>query len=161
MLDPSSGLFNPPQGQAFGETESMAKTPQPPRKRKVEGFYRSVIARNIRELMARKFSDTRDKERAMAKGAGVSLSTVQRILKEEVGATIDTIEALAEVFDVSVYQLMLPALDPDNPQVIREASAEEKRLYRAWHRDRLALPEPEPAKEAPRAVAKKHRRSTV
>lgn len=147
IVDPSAGLGNPPEGHAFSDIYGMAKGQPATRRRKVEGFYRSVLARNIRELMVRRYPDAGDKVRTMAKAAGVSLSTAQRILKEEVGATIDTIEALAEAFDVSVYQLMLPAMDPDNPQVIREASAEEKRLYRAWHRDKMALPPiKEPAK---------------
>lgn len=80
-----------------------------------------------------------------AKAAGVSLSTVQRILKEESGATLDNIEALAAAFDLSAYQLLIPELSPANPQLVAEATAAEKRLYRRWQQARLRGDEAEPS----------------
>lgn len=110
------------------------------RKHKTPGFHRRILADNVLKLMQKQYPNAGNKPGALAKSAGLSLSTVQRVLAQDQGASIDIIEALAEAFDVSVYQLLLPALDPDNPQVVREAAAAEKRMYRAWKRAGLGVP---------------------
>lgn len=99
------------------------------RKRKTETITRTILADNVRALMIRQYrlSDNRPKE--LAKAAGTSLSTIQRVLEGKSGASVDTIHQIARAFDVSPYQLLIPALNPTNPQAVRGATKEEQRLY--------------------------------
>lgn len=106
-------------------------------------FMRHVLAANVRDLAKAHFKESRNRPFALhaaAKKAGhtLSLSTVQRILSEETGATLDNIQALADVFDVSVYQLLIPELRVDNPQLVMGAMKDEERMYRRWRQDRAA-----------------------
>lgn len=103
-----------------------------PKKRKVPGFMREVLALNITNLMQQHYRDSPNKPLKLAKEAGVSLSTVQRLINKETGATLDNIEAIAAAFQLSAYQLLLPALEAKNPQVVRGATKDEERLYRLW-----------------------------
>lgn len=84
---------------------------------------------------------------ALAKDAGVSLSTIQRVLSKESGASLDNIEAIAAAFDVSVYQLLIPSLDILNPQVVQGAVKNEERMYRQWKRGEERLRAPAQPKE--------------
>ncbi len=98
---------------------------------------RSVVGRNLVRLMKHHYPDSPNRPKALSKDAGVSLSTVQRVIDGETGATIDLIEALAGAFDLSVYQLLIPELDVGNPQVVSGAMAAEKSLYRRYQQAKL------------------------
>src|SRR5688572_23412544 len=127
---PVSGFGQPANGLRLSLAYLPMKTG--PKKRKVPGFMREVLAQNISKLMQHHYRDTPNKPLRLAKEAGVSLSTVQRLINKETGASLDNIEAIASAFQLSSYQLMLPALDPKNPQVVRGATKDEERLYRLW-----------------------------
>lgn len=113
--------------------KNKAKTP------KVPGFMRTILAANVRGLMEHQYRSASNKPKGLAADAGVSLSTVQRIIAGEVGATIDNIELIAAALGVSGYQLLMPNLRPDNPQVVVGATKDEERLYARWRRDRVAM----------------------
>jgi transcriptional regulator with XRE-family HTH domain len=110
---------------------------------KVPGFMRAVLAENVRALMDAHYRESSNKPKALSKDAGVSLSTVQRILSKEVGATIDNIEAISQVFDMSVYQLLLPHLSVTNPQVVTGALKNEELMYRRWRQERAIAKNPQ------------------
>lgn len=110
---------------------------QQTRKKKVPGIMRAVLAENVRALMEREFQEVDNKVLALAKRAGLSLSSVQRTLAGDTGASIDTIERLSVALGVSPYQLLLPELDVLNPQIVNGASAAERRLYAAMRRASL------------------------
>lgn len=101
---------------------------------------RSVLAANVDRLMAHHFASERNKPMALAKKAGLTLSSVQRVLNESNSANLDTIERLALAFDLSVYQLLAPEIDPENPPVIKGATESERKLYGNWRRARLNEP---------------------
>lgn len=105
---------------------------------KVAGFMRGVLAENVLKLMAHHYKESTNRPMALAKDAQVSLSTIQRIISKETGASLDNIEAVAGVFHLSVYQIMVPSLDPSNPPVIKGAMQNEQRLYRNFQRASLA-----------------------
>lgn len=69
---------------------------------------REVLAQNINRLMEQRYRESSNRPMALAKDAGVSLSSVQRTLSRETGASIDTVEAFARVFGLSAYQLLMP-----------------------------------------------------
>jgi len=78
------------------------------RKRKQPGEMREVLAQNINRLMESRYRESTNRPMALAKDARVSLSSVQRTLSRETGATIDTVEAFAKVFRLPPFQLLVP-----------------------------------------------------
>ena len=113
------------------DMRNKAKTP------KVPGFMRTILATNVRGLMDHQYKESTNKPKALAGDAGVSLSTVQRMLDSSVGSTIDNIELLAAALGVSAYQLLLAELSPENPQIVVGAAKGEERMYARWRRDRV------------------------
>jgi hypothetical protein len=114
------------------------KSPKPP------GFMRSVVAANLVRLLNHHYRDKDTitaRQKALEEDCGVRFSTIQRICQQQVGANLDTLEQIALAFELSVYQLLLPELDPGNPGIVKEASAAEKRAYALWRRGK-ALPTP-------------------
>lgn len=55
-------------------------------------------------------------------------STVSRILAEKHAADLDTLESIARATGYTVWQLMVPNMDPSNPPVIQNAT-QERELY--------------------------------
>lgn len=102
------------------------------KKPKQAGLLRKVVALNVQALIQFHFGpDDRNAYRKIADKVGCSASTVERISKGQVGTSIDTLEALANYFGLAAYQMLLPRLDAHNPQIVREAMAEEKAFYKA------------------------------
>jgi hypothetical protein len=104
-------------------------------------FIRHVLAENVKKLSDAHFTQSRNKPRSLsqaAKKAGhtLSMSSVQRIMKGETGASLDNIQVIADLFDLSVYQLFVPALNIANPQVVQGAHKDEERMYRSFRRSR-------------------------
>lgn len=115
--------------------KGVKKTP------KVPGFMRTILAANLAALVDHHYasmSNLTAKQRELAKQAKVSHSTVQRIMSGDVGASLDNIELIATVFDLSAYQLLIPNLNAGNPQVVRGATKDEQRLYAGWRKTKLA-----------------------
>lgn len=54
-------------------------------------------------------------ELALAKRSGVAQSTINRLLKRQVGASVDTVDALADAFGVHPWLLIHP-----NPDLQRQ-----------------------------------------
>lgn len=106
---------------------------------KVAGFFRVVVASNVTKLLDHHYSHLptlTQRQRALAKDAGVGFGTIQRIMQRKVGASLDNIESIANALQVQVYQLMLPNLDAKNPQVVKGATEAEQSVYRLWRRNR-------------------------
>lgn len=103
---------------------------------------RHVLAENVAALMALHFKESRNRPKALSVKAGVSLSTVQRVLGAKTGASLDNIEAIAEVFELSVYQILIPALDIGNPQIVSGAMKNEERMYRQWKKGGVRTEQP-------------------
>lgn len=67
-----------------------------------------VLAQNLRALMAR--TPDLDSQPKVAARSGVGQRTVGRILLGQVAATIDTLDALANAFGMSAWELLDPTL---------------------------------------------------
>jgi hypothetical protein len=63
------------------------------------------------------------------------LSHIKRILKSETSVSLEQIDKLARALDLTSYQLLIPDLDPKNPQVVKGATADEQSLYRKIARE--------------------------
>ena len=74
---------------------------------------RERLAENLAALIEihfpmSKYQTQSAQEKAVAKAAGSSWSTIQRILKRDVSATTDTLVDLANVFGISPSDLLTP-----------------------------------------------------
>lgn len=87
----------------------------------------AVVADNIGRILAHRGIDPA----GAAKLLGVKPFQVRRLISADHAMTLRTLDRLAEAFCLEPYQLLIPGLDPGNPQVLRILSAAEERLYRA------------------------------
>jgi transcriptional regulator with XRE-family HTH domain len=95
---------------------------------------REVVGENVSRLIeARKWGTEEAAEKLKMKPM-----QLRRIKKAENAITMTTLMKLAEGFDVEPYQLLVPGLDPRNPQILRTLSAKEEALYRAMEEAREA-----------------------
>lgn len=97
--------------------KGQRKTPKSP------GKLRHHVAANIRHQMRAKFWNATNQPLSLAKAAGLSLSTVQRILSAEVGASIDNLEHIAQALDVPAFRLLLIDSTPHRPAHAPRAQA--------------------------------------
>jgi transcriptional regulator with XRE-family HTH domain len=128
---------------AFGSVAALRYNPMKGQKKtpKVPGFMRTVLASNIIRLLdqhAAKEPNVTKKQRWLAKEAGISFSSVQRICKAETGANLENLELIAAAFNLSTYQLLLPNLEVENPQVVKGATKDEELLYAKWRKAKRA-----------------------
>jgi DNA-binding phage protein len=129
---PINGFLQPANGYLMRLSFILMKGQ--PKKRKYVGFMREVLAQNVRQLIDHHYKDSDNRPKALANDTGLSLSSVQRVLSAEAGASIDTIEVIANAFDLSTYHLVLPNLDAQNPQVVAGASSAERAMYAQFRR---------------------------
>lgn len=93
-----------------------------------------ILAKNLLALMnANSLLGTQEAVAAAAKKAGLPIDqkTVGRVLKAEHAVQLDTLSALAAAFGLEPYQLLVPDLNPKNPQILRVLSKAEENLYKA------------------------------
>ena len=65
----------------------------------------------------------------LGKKAGVDPSTIGRIRTQKNAPDIETLEAICNALGVSVWQALVPEMDPANPPVLQNATPEERELY--------------------------------
>jgi transcriptional regulator with XRE-family HTH domain len=98
-----------------------------------------ILAENVRALMdANKATLGTQPKVAKATKGKLDQTTIGRVLAAKHRVQIDTLQALAEAFDVEPYQLLIPGLNARNPQVLRSLSPAEERLYKALEDARKA-----------------------
>ncbi len=66
----------------------------------------------------------------LAEQAGLTPSTVGRILASEHAPVIDTLEAIALAFRLQLWQMLVPDLDPSNPPTVPYTDAERELYWR-------------------------------
>jgi transcriptional regulator with XRE-family HTH domain len=134
---PSYGFLQP----ANGFTAALRYTQMGrAKKRKVPGVMRQVLAENVRASMEREFAVAANKPKELARAAGVTLSTVQRVLEADVGASIDNIESIAKALRSSAYDLLRPSPELrtllDAPPRVGTLPPADQRLvdqFRRWY----------------------------
>lgn len=65
-----------------------------------------------------------------SKAVGISQQQIDRILKGQ-KVRVDTLENLARGYGLEPYQMLVPNLDPGNPQVLRLLGPAEEKVYKA------------------------------
>lgn len=122
-----------------GKKKAPERAARKPKVKKPDSIYRAFLATNVQKLMDIHFAESPNKPLALANATGkggLSKSTVQRILAGEIGITLETLDLIATALEVMPYQLVIPALDAKNPQVVKGAVEAEKKLYSDYERGR-------------------------
>lgn len=114
---PIHGYTQPRNGAPFDiALGEMSKNQNPRSARTITAAHRLArqrLSENISDLIdihfpASKYATQSDRQKAFARAAGLSWSTVQRVLSGKVSATTDTLVDLANVFGVSISDLTTP-----------------------------------------------------
>ena len=92
-----------------------------------------VVAENLKRLMA---FHKQPSPTAAARSVGIKQQQIDRILKGQ-RVRVDTLENLARGYGLEPYQMLIPGLDPSNPQILRAVNSHEDAIYKAF-RDALA-----------------------
>jgi len=102
-----------------------------------------VLWLNVSTLMKKHYK--RENLSQLATDAGVGLASIDRIKKMQTSVGLDIVEAVAGAFKMQPWQLLVPALDADNPPELAVMSENERELY-ARIRDaaKLIVAEPKP-----------------
>lgn len=93
---------------------------------------KQIVASNLRALLAYAaahklpYADAK----SLARKAGIAGSTVGHILRGENATTIDTLQALADVYGLTAWALLIPDLDPSNPPVVPYTDTERALYWR-------------------------------
>ncbi len=87
----------------------------------------TVVAENLARIIEHRRLSPSD----TAKLLKVKPFQVTRFLAANHSMTLRTLDRLAEAFGYEPYQLLIPGLDPANPQILRMLSPAEQRLYAA------------------------------
>lgn len=85
-----------------------------------------VVSDNLSRLM--KYHGHKTPTQA-AKASGIKQQQIDRILKGQ-KVRVDTLENLARSYGLEPYQMLVPDLDPGNPQVLRSLGPQEDRVYK-------------------------------
>lgn len=86
---------------------------------------REILAMNLKALMLANKHSQGDLFRL----SGVAQSTIGRVVNMQVDATVATLEAVANVYKLQSWQLLVPNLVPNNPPMLRAISEQEKEFY--------------------------------
>ena len=96
---------------------------------------RDVLAENLKALMQAnpQYGKLLALEQATAtRGGGkkIGKTTLANILAKTTPINLDYVEILAKVFGLAPWQMLVPGLRPENPQILRSTGAEEDALYK-------------------------------
>lgn len=86
---------------------------------------KDVLSRNLKALMDYHAIKSQGELGRLSK---IDQTTIGRMLNKKNAAQIDKIQAVAKVFDLDAWQMMVPNLDPSNPPVA-QITAIERDLY--------------------------------
>lgn len=86
-----------------------------------------TIWQNIASLMKHHWGG--ENMTRLAADADIGAGTVARLKKLETHPTVTTLSQIAALFDVEVWQLMVPGLDPAHPPTLQPMNERERELY--------------------------------
>jgi transcriptional regulator with XRE-family HTH domain len=97
--------------------------------RLVSKSLRLVAAKNVQALMRAFQDEGLGTYTEVATKAGIGRNTVKRLYLGHAGITLDTLEAVAGVFDAAPWMLLVEGMRPSEMPLLAPG-AEEKALYR-------------------------------
>lgn len=87
-----------------------------------------IVADNLSRLMDH--VPELDSQGKLHKKSKVAQSTIGRTLRKETSITVENLASIAYAFELQPWQLLVPDLDPSNPQALREINGNEKEFYK-------------------------------
>lgn len=100
---------------------------------------KAAIWENISGFMALRWG--RENTSRLAREAGLGLATINRLKQQETSTGVDVLEKIAHVFEVQVWQLLVPGMDPKNPPVLKVGGTTELEFYKALESIRAQVQE--------------------
>ena len=91
-----------------------------------------VLWQNVSALMRHHWGS--DNLTKLSREAKIGPGTATRIKEMQTSVGLDVVDRVAEAFDLEMWQMLTPGLDPQNPPAARPVSKAERELY-----DRLIL----------------------
>lgn len=88
---------------------------------------KSVLWENLRALMDHHWG--RENLTRLAREAKTGPGTATRIKEMQTSVGLDVVDRMAEVFDLEMWQMLTPGLDPKNPPATQPISQAERQLY--------------------------------
>lgn len=88
---------------------------------------RLILWHNVSALMRASWG--RENLTRLSKKAGLGPGTVSRLKACETHVQTDTLDAIASVFELHAWQLLVPNIEPGNAPVLQLASPAERKLY--------------------------------
>ena len=101
-------------------------------KREVLGVIIPEMGKNIVEIFGANLARNTGPEKKfqtisdLGRRAGIGKSTIARIKNNETATKIDNVQAIAEAFGLSAWQLLVPDLDVDNPPQLAGGDIDER-----------------------------------
>lgn len=89
---------------------------------------KAILAKNLAVLMS-KHGWKQDVVAKKTRGK-MDQTTVGRIKAAKVSTSTEKIDALAAVFEIEPWMLLVPDLDPANLPVLRDATSQERELWK-------------------------------
>jgi transcriptional regulator with XRE-family HTH domain len=87
----------------------------------------ATLWKNISALMVKHWGD--ENLNRLARECKFGPGTAARIKEQKTSVGLETLDKIADHFNLAVWQLLVPGLDPENPPAIQPISAAERKLY--------------------------------
>jgi len=87
---------------------------------------KDVVGSNVRALVGERHKDLA----AACLHLKIKETQLKRIMAGKHAVTMTTVERIAAAYDLAAYQLLVPGLNPKNPQVLRTLGPHEEKLYK-------------------------------
>jgi len=82
---------------------------------------------NVQALMLKHWEE--ENLNRLARECKIGPGTAARIKEQKTSVGLETLEKVAETFNLAVWQLLVPGLDPANPPALQPMSAAERKFY--------------------------------
>lgn len=88
-----------------------------------KGDYKKIFAESVKAMMGIKYESSSNKPKALAKDAGISLSSVQRAISGETAPNLDTVEAIVNALGSTPATMLQHDLSLHAPEAHQSTSA--------------------------------------
>lgn len=82
---------------------------------------------NVQALMLKHWGE--ENLNRLARECKIGPGTAARIKDQKTSVGLETLEKIADNFNLAVWQLLVPGIDPSNPPALQPVNAAERKLY--------------------------------
>lgn len=87
----------------------------------------ATLWQNVQSLMIKHWGD--ENLNRLARECKIGPGTAMRIKEQKTSVGLETLEKIAENFNLAVWQILVPGMDPENPPALQPVSPVERKLY--------------------------------